>query len=130
MKRVLIVEAQAADALALKEGLQEAGLANSSTVFRNGADARRHLAARDRNCILLLNIHGPDSDHMAFLDWLRQQSFYNQLLVIAVGKRGQLRAVVEACERGAHSFLIKPVHVEDLKTLARKYPDHWARTRE
>lgn len=101
---------------------------NSSTVFKNGADAKRHLAGRDRNCILLLNIHAPAMKGMPFLDWVRTQAFYNELLVIAVGERGQLRGVVEACERGAHTFVIKPVQVEDFKTLALKYPDHWART--
>jgi len=36
-----------------------------------------------------------------------------------------LRGVVEACERGANTFVIKPVHREDLRNLARTYPDHW-----
>ena len=126
MRKVLIVEPNAADARALKETLREAGFLNARTVLKNGGEAKRHLADRDHDCILLLNIHAPDGDGMEFLNWLREQRFSKQLLVIAVGERTQLRGVVQACERGAQTFVIKPVHVEDWKTLARRYPDHWA----
>ena len=126
MRRVLIVESKGADARALKESLREAGLLNTSLVIKNTAEAKRHLAERHHDCIILLNIHGADGEAMPFLDWLREQGYSNELLVIAVGERNQLRTVAEACNRGAHSFVMKPVHVEDLKALARTYPDHWA----
>ena len=127
MRKVLIVEPSTAEARALKEMIRDAKLANTSTVVKNGAEARRHLAERDQNCIVMLNIHAPDGDGMDLLAWLKEQSFYDELLVVALGERGQLRAVVEACERGAHTFVIKPIHVEHLNTLAERYPDYWAR---
>lgn len=114
----------------MKDSLREAGLSNASTVFKNGADARRHLSDRDQDCIVMLNIHAQDGDGMEFLDWLHEQSFYKELLIVAVGDRSRLRVVVEACERGAHTFLIRPVHVEDLKNLAGRYPDHWSPERQ
>ena len=123
MRKVVIVEPKAAHARALKKTLREAGLLNSSVLAKNAGDAKRHLA-RDRDCTLFLNTHAADGDGMSFLEWLRGQPFHKDLLVIAVGERSQLRVVVEACERGAHTFLIKPVHVEDVRNLARKYPDH------
>ena len=128
MRKVLIVEPNAADVRALRKCLRDAGLRNLSTVLKNNGQAKRHLAQRDQDGILLLNIRGADSSSMKFLDWLREQSFHKELLVIALGERNRLRAVVEACERGANTFLIKPVHVEDLKTLANRYPDHWTRS--
>jgi len=130
MKKVIIVESKAADARALKDSLREAGFANPSTVFKSVADARRYLSEHGQSGIIMLNIHAPDGDGMDFLEWLRAQTDDSGLLVIALGERSQLRTVVEACERGAHTFLIKPVHVEDLKTLANRYPAHWARARE
>jgi DNA-binding response OmpR family regulator len=126
MRKILIVEPNSADARALKETLREAGMPTAATVLKNGAEAKRHLADRDHDCILLLNIHAPDGDGMELLTWLREQGFCRQLLVIALGERSQLRGVVEACERGAQTFVIKPVHVEDWKALAQRYPDHWA----
>ena len=130
MRKVLIVEPKAADGRALKERLREAGIGDRSALVKSAADARRHLAEGDQNGVVMLNIHAPDGDGMEFLDWLRAQSYYGDLLVIAVGERSQLRTVVEACERGAHTFLIKPVHVEDIKTLADRYPEHWGSGRE
>jgi DNA-binding NtrC family response regulator len=127
MRRVLIVEPKAADARALKKSLRDAGLFNASSLIKSTAHARSHLKGRDQNSILLLNIHARGGQGMEFLDWVRDQSFYKDLLVVAVGERSQLRTVVEACERGAHTFLIRPVHVEDLKNLAGRYPDHWGR---
>jgi len=127
MRRVLIVEPKTADAEALKKCLREAGLLNAALVMKTGADARTHLEARDHDSVVFLNIHAPDGDGLVFLDWLREQRFHKEMLVVAVGERSQLRTVVEACERGAHTFLIKPVHVEDLKTLAGKYSNHWDR---
>ena len=130
MRKVLIVEPKVGDARALKESLQEAGLNNAVVVFKTVADARHHLEDRDQNSVIMLNIHARDGEGMEFLDWMRSQAFHRDVLVVAVGERSQLRTVVEACERGAHTFLIKPVHVEDLKTLAGRYPDHWAGARE
>ena len=130
MRKVLIVERKVGDARALKESLQEAGLDNAVVVFKSAEDARRHLAERDQDSIIILNIHALDGDGMEFLDWVRGQAFHRDVLVVAVGERSQLRTVVEACDRGAHTFLIKPVHVEDLKTLAGRYPDHWTLARE
>src|SRR5688572_27717483 len=100
MRRVLIVEPMAGEAQALKEALREAGLGIASIVVKNGAAARRHLAERDQDCVLLLNVHARDGDSMDFLDWLRGQDFSQKLLIVAVGERSQLRTVVEACERG------------------------------
>jgi len=127
MRKVLIVEPKTADARALRDRLREAGFGNASTTFKTGAEARRHLADRDQDGIIFLNVHAADGDGMEFLDWVRGEACYKDVLVIALGERSQLRAIVEACERGAHTFLIKPLHVEDLKTLAGRYPDHWAR---
>ena len=130
MKKVLIVEPKPANARALKDCLREAGLAHASAVFKSGAEARRHLAHRDQDSIVLLDVQASDGDGMEFLDWIRGQTYYPDVLVIALGERSELRTVVEACERGAHTFLIKPVHPEDLKSLAGRYPDHWAPARE
>jgi DNA-binding NtrC family response regulator len=127
MRKVLIIEPKAADARALKKMLREAGLVTSSIVVKNGSEAKRHVTERDNDCIVFLNIHSPEADWENFLDWVRTQTYCRSVLVIAVGERTQLRGVVEACERGARTFVVKPVHVEDLKGLARNYPDHWAR---
>jgi DNA-binding NtrC family response regulator len=130
MRKVLIVEPKVGDARALKDALRDAGLNHTAVIFKSAADARRNLADRDQDSIIMLNIHAPDGEGMEFLDWVHGQTYHRDLLVVAVGERSQLRTVVEACERGAHTFLIKPVHAEDLKTLAGRYPDHWALTRE
>jgi DNA-binding NtrC family response regulator len=127
MRRVLIIEPNAADARALKKSLRDAGLLNAAAVTKSVAAARTHLEGRDQISVVFLNIHSCDGDDMAFLDWLREQRFHKEMLVVAVGERSHLRTVVEACERGASTFLIKPVHAEDLKNLARAYPDHWER---
>ena len=125
-----MVERKMGDARAIKESLQEAGLNNALVVFKTAEDVRRHLTERDQNSIIILNIHSLDGEGLEFLDWVRGQPFHRDVLVIAVGERSQLRTVVEACDRGAHTFLIKPIHPEDLKMLAGRYPDHWARPRE
>ena len=130
MRRVLIIEPKAADARALRKSLRDAGLLNAAAVMKSGAEARAQLEARDHDSVVFLNIHSPDGDGMMFLDWLREQRFHKDMLVVAVGERSHLRPVVEACERGASTFLIKPVHVEDLKNLARTYPDHWERAQQ
>src|SRR4051794_36930658 len=127
MRRVLIIEPKAADARALKESLRDAGLLNPALVTKSVAAAKTHLEARDHVSVIFLNIHSPDGDGMIFLDWVREQRLHKEMLVVAVGERSHLRIVVEACERGASTFLIKPVHAEDLKNLARTYPDHWER---
>ena len=127
---MLIIEPKAGDARALKECLRGAGFADSCITFKTATEAREHLANCDQDGIVMLNIQSPDGEGMEFLDWLRGQPYHRDLLVVAVGERSHLRTVVEACERGAHTFLIKPVHVEDLKTLVGRYPDHWAAVRE
>src|SRR5688572_16823079 len=70
MRKVLIVEPNAADARALRDALREAGLPNASTVLRDAVAAKRHLAERDRDAIMLLNIHASDGHGLEFLAWL------------------------------------------------------------
>ncbi len=130
-KGVLIVEDGEADVRAIKAALRDGNLSNPVAWVATGNDARDlFIQEATRGAgnlgIVMLNIRSSRVCGLEFLDWLREQDYFSELLVVALAERSQLRDVVKAYERGAHTFVVKPVHMEDVKALAKNYPEFCA----
>ncbi len=127
-KAVLLVENSAPDVRALRTALREASPSNPVVTVKNGSDAQAWLNQNEKGSnppvgIVMVNIHDAECGGLAFLEWLRARSSFSKLLIVALTERSRLREVVGAYERGVHTFLVKPIHVEDIRNLAKTYPD-------
>ena len=123
-KAVLLIENSETDNRAIRTALRDGNVSNPVTTFKNGSDAEAWFDENEkRTSVVMINIHAAECGGLAFLEWLRGRPSFAGLLVVALTERSQLRDVVKAYERGAHTFLVKPVHMEDIKNLAKTYPD-------
>ena len=128
-KAVLVIENSEADLRAIRTALRDGSLSLPIAAFASGSDAKAFLMedgakAGSRFTVIVVNIHAAECEGLAFLEWLREQAYFPNLLIVAVTERSQLRDVVRAYERGAHTFFVKPMHVEDVKMLVKTYPQH------
>jgi DNA-binding response OmpR family regulator len=131
-KAVLLIENGEEDVRAIKAAFRDANLFHPLNVVAAAAAAKDWLAPDSgrpettRVSLVMVNIHDSKCEGLEFLKWLREQSYFPALLIVALTERSQLRDVVKAYERGAHTFFVKPVHMQDLKTLAKTYPHYCA----
>lgn len=129
-KVVLLIENAEEDVRAIKAAFRDANFSHPFNVVPASASAKDWLmsdsgkAEATRVGMVLVNIHDPECEGLEFLEWLREQSFFSAILIVAITERSQLRDVVKAYERGAHTFIVKPVHMQDLKALAKTYPEY------
>ena len=126
-RAVLLIENSEQDVRAIKGALRDGNLPNPVVEFSSGSEAQAWLAgepARDGSNpgLVMVNIHAPKCGGLEFLEWLRDQPDATSRLIVALAERSQLREVVKAYERGAHTFLVKPVHPEDIRALVKTYP--------
>ena len=68
--------------------------------------------------ILLLDLKMPRKDGFAVLDWIRGQSFLRDMPVVVFTSSQDKEDIRRAYEKGAVSFLVKPVDLEGLVGLA------------
>jgi two-component system, chemotaxis family, response regulator Rcp1 len=128
-KSVLLIDDSEEDIRATKAALRDGSLSNPVNAVHNATEAKKWFSgdggkAAARAGLVMVNIYSPKCEGLQFLEWLREQPYFSTLLVVALTERNRLRDVVKAYERGAHTFFVKPVHMEDIKTLARTYPQH------
>ena len=128
-RSVLLIDNSEEDVRAIRSALRDGSMSSPLTVVANATEAKMRLTADGaqgggRPAVVMVNIHSAKCEGLEFLDWLREQPYFSAVLIVALTERNRLRDVVKAYERGAHTFFVKPVHMEDIKTLARTYPQH------
>jgi len=65
------------------------------------------------------------TDGFEVLDWLQLQPHLRSILVIVLTGAAELVEVKRAYKMGAHSFMVKPCHREDILNLIKNFPNHW-----
>lgn len=109
---LLVVEDNAVLAASLSRGLREDGFDVETAA--TGGDALARLARLDVDGIVL-DLGLPDVDGLAVLERARADGVHVPVLVLTA--RDAVRARVEALDRGADDYLVKPFEYEEL--LAR-----------
>ena len=78
--------------------------------------------------VIFLDIKLPGMNGFEFLEWLKDHSEFNDLLVVAVSGVDDLPSVQRAYSLGADSFLSKPCRTLDLENLMQWFPGYWERS--
>jgi len=131
---ILIADDDENDVMAVREILRDAGVTNSVHAVSDGdlaiaylkgekeyADRKQFPAPR----VLLLDLKMRRKSGFDVLEWLAFHEEFENMLVVVLSGHGELKNVRDAYQLGAHSFLIKPCHVEDVLNLISTYPEHW-----
>lgn len=134
MKTILLAEDFADDADLLKLALKEGGIHNHVVTVGNGEDVIAYLKGEgqfgDRASFpfpnaLFLDLKMPRISGLQVLERIRDQPQYKSLLVVVLSGLAELKDVQAAYQTGAHTFLRKPVHPQDIRTLAHAFSGYW-----
>ncbi len=131
---ILLVEDDQNDVFFLKYAFQAAAITNPLCVVQDGQAAMDYLAGarefadRTRHplpFLLLLDLKLPVRPGLDVLRWLRQQSRLQTLLIIILTSSANAQDVNECYRLGAHSFLVKPLTLEDRIGMAKAFKRYW-----
>jgi CheY-like chemotaxis protein len=134
---ILLVEDDPNDAEIIQMALRQTGVLNPVTITRNATDAVAYLQGStpytDRRKyppigILLLDLKLPGMDGFAFLEWLKNQPQFNDMLIVVVSGLDDLASIRRAYALGADSFLAKPSSALDVENLIQWFPGYWTRS--
>lgn len=131
---VLMVDDDEEDAYATRRAFQEGKLANEFRHVKSGAelfdylDNRGDFADRMENPrphIILLDINMPEVGGLEVLEALRKNPTYRAIPVVMLTTSGHERDVLESYDRGANSFITKPVSVDGMLSVAQEFQSYW-----
>jgi CheY-like chemotaxis protein len=133
---ILIVENSPRDAELLKDLLVAARILNPTFVVLGAVSAECYLAGtgmyHQRDIyplpgILFVDLRMPDLDGRQFIEWARKKPECQKILLIAISENFELSSSAqEASQLGADAVFRKPCKLEDIESLLRNFPEHWA----
>jgi CheY-like chemotaxis protein len=133
-KSILLIEDDPNDAALFQRALHKMNLATDLTVIEDGDAAIRWFqvkasAAPEQNpdwpWIVLLDIKMPRMTGMEVLEWLRRESRFCRLPVIAFTSSREPDDIAQAYRLGVNSYLVKPVSFDQLKEMIRMMHHYW-----
>lgn len=123
---ILIADDDPADVELTKHVIRKANVLNEVHSVRDGAEAIAYLSGdgiyRDRSRypypeILLLDLRMPKVSGMEVLEWIRARPEHREVGIIVLSALEYIREVTRAYQLGAHSFLVKPLRLEEFLNL-------------
>src|SRR5690348_7585004 len=118
---ILVVEDAENETFLIRRALESLGIPNPIAIVRNTEEAMAYFmgsgAYKNRSecplpSLVLLDLKMPGMSSIEFLRWLRQQPGYGATRVVVLASSTLTQDVNAACQAGANSFLLKPVHFE------------------
>jgi len=131
---ILLVEDDADDALLMRRAFSRARLANPLQIVQDGEEAIEYLEGTgkysDRNrfplpLMVLLDLKLPGKHGFEVLEWIRDQSHFDQLPVVILTASKEQPDIQKAYRLGANSYLVKPTGLEDLVEMMLRLQGYW-----
>lgn len=128
---ILVADDSADDALLLKLALKKAKVVNAVFTVPDGEEAIAYLKGEgqyaDREqypfpVLLLVDLLMPRKSGFDVLAWLKENP-KPKLGVVVLSGVTEVKEMTRASALGAHSFLIKPLHVQDFLNLVHAIKD-------
>lgn len=126
--RILLVEDNPDHVLLVQRAFRKAGVDCLLEVVEHGEAAVSFLAAissSDKPDVVLLDLKLPRKSGLEVLAWIRSRPGLRRVPVVVLTSSGQNEDVNRAYDLGANSYLIKPVHFEDLLELMKRVHLYW-----
>ena len=133
-KSILLIEDDPNDAALIRRALRKLNLSTDLTVIEDGDAAIRWLQEKssaapekkpDWPWIVLLDIKIPRMTGMEVLAWVRRQSRFCNLPVIAFTSSREPADIAQAYRLGVNSYLVKPLSFDQLKETIRIMHHYW-----
>ena len=75
--------------------------------------------------VILADLKMPRMSGLELLTWLRNQTRLKCIPFVVLSASAQENDILEAYERGANSYLVKPMKLDDLTALLRQFKIYW-----
>jgi DNA-binding response OmpR family regulator len=124
MGDILLVEASDAEAQAIEYALRRAGVKNRIARFARWEQAS-NAGASPAPAVLLLDLKLPDVSGLDVLAELQSRKTFSKTLRIVLSDLHDTESIKRAYTLGAHSFLGKPIHPQELMELIQTFPEYW-----
>lgn len=126
--RILLVEDISADAILLREALQDAGLGSDLQLARDGREALDILhSGAPLPQLVLLDLNLPRVSGQQVLDNIREDPRLASLPVVVLSTSNSPADVAFAYGHRANAYVRKPNGFEALSVVARAIRDFWTR---
>ena len=133
-KTILLVEDNDDDIALTVRAFEKSGVGNEIVVARDGAEALEYLLATGRHAgrdardlpeVVLLDLKLPKIDGLEVLRRLRAEDLTRSLPVVVLTSSNEQRDIVASYDRGANSFVRKPVDFTQFLEAARTLGLYW-----
>ena len=124
---ILVAEDDSTDAYFFQRAFNRAGIPVTLHFVRDGQEVLDYLqgegqfadrAAHPLPQLLLLDLKMPRLDGFEVLEWLKGHPEHGEIpIVVLSGFVDMVEQVTRAYNRGAHSFLTKPVQLRDIQSI-------------
>lgn len=126
-KAILLVEDDQVDAMTVRRALKELHVANRLEHVENGEEALAYLrdSARERPCLILLDINMPVMNGIEFLQVVKADSELKCIPAVALTTSDEQKDKVEAFEFGVAGYMRKPVDYRQFVEIIRTIDAYW-----
>ena len=134
---ILLVEDDPDELTIIQRALAEERVSNRLVTVRSGEEAMDYLLGKGRYvnrtefplpCLVLLDLKLRGMPGLDFLQWLRSQSEFRKLPVVVLTHSSAPEDVDAAYERGANSYLVKPLEISALQGVLKSINGYWILT--
>ncbi len=125
--RILVVDDSCADVRLLREAVQEQGIVADLLTVEDGEQALAYLANGPRPDLVLLDLNLPRVDGREVLTAMKDDPELRAIPVIVLSTSSSPGDVAECYARHANSYIVKPMHLEELGAVMRAIDDFWLR---
>lgn len=131
--RILLVEDNRGDARLVAEALKESPIQTQVNVVGDGVQALACLrqegeyAEVARPDLILLDLNLPKKDGRQVLTEIKTDPALKRLPVLILTSSGAQEDIIQAYDRGANCYLLKPVGLDEYFALLQAVVDFWGR---
>ena len=128
---ILLVEDNKGDILLIEEAFEEAKVANSISVAKNGEKAIRFLNKKgefqnaETPDLVILDINLPRKNGHEVLQYIKENENLKQIPVIMLTTSSSERDIIKSYKHHANCYITKPVDVEDFIKAVLKIENFW-----
>jgi len=132
---ILLVDCDPAHARHLGEGIRETGIPARIHWASDGLEALSYLSARDLSTpgasepdpsLVLLDLRLPKESAIEILGWMKQRPDLRKIPVVVLSPSRETLDIPRAYELGAHTYMVKPVPVDEIAPLLKEVAAYWS----
>lgn len=124
---ILLVEDDQVDAMTVRRALKELHVANRLEHVENGEEALAYLrdGAKERPCIILLDLNMPIMSGSEFLQIVKRDSAMRRIPVVVLTTSEEQKDKLESFNLGVAGYMKKPVDYRQFVEMIRSIDAYW-----